>query len=110
MGLRIGCESALVQAREQQRSTEGLSQPSHIVPVEFHRSTRAGKSGLTGRNLVLAKLDRRSPWYGHGPGWNVPSAMGNLEADSVRSLVSFRLVDLDQGGFLSLIGDRLSRA
>src|ERR1700716_1701790 len=106
MWLRVRNEGALIKSREQHGRTRGLSQASHISAVKLHRAARAGECRLAGRYLILAQPDARQSRHSNGARWNMPSSMRDLETDSVRDLVSFRLVYFYKRRLFGLISNR----
>ena len=110
MGLRIGCQRFLIEARQKNRSAGRFCQTTDIAPVEFHQTTWTGEGRLARRDLIVAQSDASSPpRKGYGSGGNVSTAMRNLESESVGEFVSLGFVYFNQGFLIALVGNGFSR-
>ena len=111
MRLRIGCQSLLVESRQQNRCCGGLGQAPHIPAGKFDHAAGAGVCSLARSNLLSVQADARAASrQGHRSGRNVSPAVGHLEAEAVCDFVSLRLMHFDQSHFLGLVGNGLARA
>src|ERR1700681_4268516 len=110
MGLGVGCQEALIQSREQDRSAHGLAQPAHVATSKLNRSQRAGKRGLAWRKSIVTDSYWRKARHGNCSRRNISSAPGHFETETIGNIVSFRLMHLDQHVFIALISNRLPRA
>src|SRR5579863_7732189 len=103
MRLRVSSQQALVKPGEHERGAPGFCQSSHIMPVEYDGSERAGKGRLAGSDLIVSESHDWPTRHGHGSRGNASTTMGHFEAKSVDDFVALGLMILHQNRFLGLI-------